>query len=195
MCSVETVLLLGVWLFALTNIDTMIIIGAFCADNQYPIWEVFVGHYLGFTIGLIAAVAGSILAAEVLEEWSFLLGAVPLAIGLRGLFFSPPETSIEQSTVLPNSTGRIGVVTLAGIGLSGENLAVYIPFFLALAPTELLVIIGVYLVGAGILFLVALLTVYHVTVDGISDRLDRWLVPAVLVIVGGYVVSTGFFAG
>ncbi len=189
-----TVVLLGVWLFVLTNIDTLIIVSAFCADNDYPIWEVFVGHYLGFTIGLIAAVAGSVLAAELLKAWSFLLGTVPLAIGLRGLFVRPPETSIEESTVLPNSTGRISVVTVAGIGLSGENLAVYIPFFIELSTTELLVMIGVYLAAAGILFLVALVAVYHVAVDGISDRLDRWLVPTVLVVVGGYVVLAGLFA-
>jgi len=191
---VATVVLLGVWLFVLTNIDTLIIVSAFCADNDYPIWEVFVGHYLGFTIGLIAAVAGSVLAAELLKAWSFLLGTVPLAIGLRGLFVRPPETSIEESTVLPNSTGRISVVTVAGIGLSGENLAVYIPFFIELSTTELLVMIGVYLAAAGILFLVALVAVYHVAVDGISDRLDRWLVPTVLVVVGGYVVLAGLFA-
>ncbi|MDQ2051905.1 cadmium resistance transporter [Natronolimnohabitans sp. A-GB9] len=175
----------------MTHLDTLIVISAFCADNDYRIWEVFVGHYVGFCIGLIAAVIGAIVAAELLEEWTFLLGVVPLSIGLWGLLRRPPEASIERTPAVPNSTGRIGVVTVAGIGLSGENLAVFIPFFADLSTTELTLIVCVYLIGAGIVFLAALSIVYHVAVDGISDRLDRWLVPTVLVFVGGYVVVTG----
>lgn len=187
----EKILLLGIWLFGVTHLDTLIVISAFCADNDYRIWEVFVGHYVGFCIGLIAAVIGAIVAAELLEEWTFLLGVVPLSIGLWGLLRRPPEASIERTPAVPNSTGRIGVVTVAGIGLSGENLAVFIPFFADLSTTELTLIVCVYLIGAGIVFLAALSIVYHVAVDGISDRLDRWLVPTVLVFVGGYVVVTG----
>lgn len=187
----EKILLLGIWLFGVTHLDTLIVISAFCADNDYRIWEVFVGHYVGFCIGLIAAVIGAIVAAELLEEWTFLLGVVPLSIGLWSLLRRPPEASIERTPAVPNSTGRIGVVTVAGIGLSGENLAVFIPFFADLSTTELTLIVCVYLIGAGIVFLAALSIVYHVAVDGISDRLDRWLVPTVLVFVGGYVVVTG----
>ena len=187
----ETLLLLGVWLFVITHIDTLVVIGAFCADNDYRIWEVFVGHYIGFCFGLSAAVVGTFVAAELLQEWMFLLGIVPLSMGLWGLLRRPPETAIEELPAVPNSAGRIGVVTVAGIGLSGENLAVFIPFFVGLSPGELALIICVYLIGAGIVFLTALLLVYHVAVDGISDRLDRWLVPTVLVAIGGYVIVTG----
>lgn len=188
----ETVLLLGVWLFGVTHIDTLLVISAFCADNDYRIWEVFIGHYVSFCVGLFAAVVGAFVAAEALQEWTFLLGVIPLSIGLWGLIRRPPEATIEHTPAVPNSPGRVGVVTIAGIGLSGENLAVFIPFFADLSPGELLVVTGVYLVGAGIVFLAALFLVYRVAFDGISDRLDRWLVPTVLVFVGGYVVVTGF---
>ena len=187
----ETVFLIGVWLFVVTHIDTLIVISVFCADNDYRIWEVFTGHYLAFCIGLTAAVIASILAAELLQEWTFLLGLIPLSIGIWGLMRRPPETSIEEFPPVPNSIGRVGVVTLAGIGLSGENLAVFIPFFVDLSPSELTFIVVVYLIGAGLVFLTALLIVYRAAVDGISERLDRWLVPTVLLVVGGYVLVTG----
>ncbi|MDG5761919.1 cadmium resistance transporter [Natronococcus sp. A-GB1] len=190
--SVEAVLLVGVWLFVLTHIDTLIVIGAFCADNDYHLWEVLVGHYVGFCGGLGAAVIGTILAAELLQEWTFMLGFVPLSLGLWGLLRQPPETTVEEVPFVPNSLGRIGVVTAAGLGLSGENIALFIPFFATLSPAELILIITVYLIGAGVVFLAALATVSRLTTDGIPDWLDRWLVPSVLVLVGGLVVVSGW---
>lgn len=187
----ETVLLLGVWLFAVTHLDALVVISAFCADNDYRIREVLVGHYVGFCVGLAGAVLGALVAGELLADWTFLLGIVPLSIGLWGLVYRPPETVVEESSVVPTTIGRIGVVAVAVIGLSGDNIAVYVPFFADLSPGALVLIIGVYLIGTGVVFLASLLLVYRVAVDGISDRLDRWLVPAVLVVVGGYVILTG----
>jgi len=189
---VETILLVGVWLFAVTHLDTLLVIGAFCADNDYRLWEVLVGHYIGFCVGLVAAVVGAILAAELLQEWTFLLGVVPLSLGLWGLLRQPPEMTVEGLPVVPNSLGRIGVVTVTGLGLSGENIAVFVPFFAELSSFELTLIIIVYLIGAGVVFLAAFVTVSRVATDGIPDWLDRWLVPTMLVLVGGYVVVAGW---
>ena len=191
----NTLVAVAVWLFVATNLDTLVVVSAFCADNQYRIWEVFVGHYVSFCLGLAAAVAGAVVAAELLDGWAFLLGVVPLSLGLWGLFRQPPESSIDESTVVPNTAGRIGVVAVTGIGLSGENIAVYIPFFADLSVQELAAVVGLYLVGAAVVFVVGLLAVYRVATDGISERVDRWLVPSVLVVVGSYVIVTGAIVG
>ncbi|MCU4751179.1 cadmium resistance transporter [Halobacteria archaeon AArc-curdl1] len=189
----ETILFLAIWLFLVTHLDALLVMGAFCADNDYQIWEVFIGHYVSFSIGLIAAIIGAIVAAEFLREWTFILGVIPLGIGLWGLIRRPPETSVEHIQAVPNTVGRISVVTITGIGLTGENLAVFIPFFAELTSRELLAVVGVYLIGGLVLFFTALLLVYRVAFDGISDRLDRWLVPTVLVCVGGYVLVSGLY--
>ncbi|WIV67374.1 cadmium resistance transporter [Natrialbaceae archaeon AArc-T1-2] len=188
----ETTLLVAVWLFTVTHLDTLLVIGAFCTDNDYRLWEVLVGHYVGFCVGLAAAVIGAILAAELLQERTYLLGVVPLSLGLWGLLRQPPETTVEESPIVPNSLGRIGVVTVTGLGLSGENIAVFVPFFVDLSPSELTPIIIVYLIGAGVVFLAAFMIVSRATSDDIPDWLDRWLVPTVLVLVGGYVVVAGW---
>lgn len=188
----EAILFVGLWLFVVTHLDTLLVIGAFCADNDYRTREVFLGHYVGFSLGLVAAVVGAVLAAELLQGWTFLLGVVPLGMGLWGLLRQPPETTVEKLPVVSNSIGRTAVVAVAGIGLSGENIAVFIPFFAGLSPSELALIVVVYTFGAGVVFLVASVVVSRVVVDGIPDLLDRWLVPTVLVLVGGYVVLTGW---
>lgn len=190
----ETTLFLAAWLFTITHLDTLFVIGAFCADTDYGFWEVLIGHYIGFCLGLAAAIVGAVLAAELLHEWTFLLGIVPIGLGVWGLVRQPPETTIEKSPAVSGAGGRIGVVTAAGIGLSGENIAVFVPFFADLTLVELALITTCYMIGAGVIFLVAFGIVSRVVVDGVPDRLDRWLVPAVLVLVGGYVVATGVIA-
>ncbi len=192
---VDTVLVVAVWLFVATNLDTLVVVSAFCADNDYRVWEVFVGHYVGFCLGLAAAVLGATVAAQLLADWTFLLGIVPLGLGLWGLFRQPPEATIDKSTVVPNALGRIGVVTVTAVGLSGENLAVYIPFFADLSTGELAVVIGVYLLGAAAVFAAGLLVVYRIATNGIPKQVDRWLVPSVLVVIGSYVIVTGVLVG
>ena len=187
----ETVVLVALALFVGTHIDTLLVVGAFCADPDYRTEEIFVGHMAGFSIGLVAAVGGAIVAGELLRDYTFLLGILPLGLGLWGLLRGPPETTIEHTPSVPDAVGRIGVVTVAGIGLSGENIAVFVPFFADLAAAELAVVLGLYGLGAIGVFLVALGAVSQFVTDGISERLDRWLVSSVLVVVGAYVIVSG----
>lgn len=191
----NTVFVVAVWLFAATNLDTLVVMTAFCADNDYRVWEVFVGHYVGFCLGLAVAVLGAFFAAAFFGDWTFLLGIIPLSLGLWGLLRRPPEVSIDRSPVVSNTVGRIGVVGVTGLGLSGENLAVYIPFFADLTQYELLLVVGIYLVGAALVFFAGLLVVSRIITDGISEKLDRWLVPSVLVVIGSYVIVAGLIAG
>lgn len=191
----ESVLLLGAGLFLVTHLDTFLVISAFCADSDYRPWEVFVGHYVGFCIGLAGAIIGAVVATELFQEWTFLLGVLPFSMGLWGLLRRPPESVVEEPPALPNAADRIRVVTVTGVGFSGENIALFIPFFADLTPRALLLVVGLYLVGAVIVFLAASFAVRYVTGDTIPDRLDRWLVPTVLLIFGGYVLATGLMPG
>jgi len=187
---VESILFIAGWLFVVTHLDTLFVLGAFCADAEYQPWEVFVGHAVSAVLVLCGAVVGAIVAAELLEEWTFLLGLVPIAIGAVALVRRHSGTAMSETRTLPNATGRIGVVLAAGIGLGGENLAVFIPFFAGLETTALATVVLAYLVGAVLVFLAAFAFV-HRFVAGIPAWLERWFVPAVLIFVGGYVFVTG----
>ncbi len=188
----EEVLFVGAWLFVLTHIDTLIVLTAFCADEDYLRSEVLVGHFAGFTVGLAGAVIGAFIAAGLLQEWSFLLGVVPAGMGVWGLLRRRPEAEVLETETVPEPVSRIGVVTAAGIGLSGENLAVFIPFFAGLSVSELVSVVALYLVGAGLVFLAALVVVRLVPEARMPTWVDDWLVPAVLIGVGGYVLLAGW---
>lgn len=191
----DTLLIIATWLFLITHLDTFLVLVAFSADETYRKREVLIGHYIGFTLGLFGAVIGAMLAVELLEGRTHLLGILPLSLGLGGLLKRYPEVEIDEEPITVGPIARIGVVTSAGIGLSGENLALFIPFFAGISIAEIGVISGYYLLAAGILYLVAVVTADVTTTVGFPTWLERYLVPSVLTVVGIYVLASGWFLG
>lgn len=185
---------LALWFFALTHIDTLVILVAFCADERYRFPEVLLGHYAGFSLGLGGALLGSVLAAETLQESSFLLGVVPLGLGVWGFVRRRPSSASAYRAVPAGWLGRVGVVTSTGVGLTGENIAVFVPFFATLSRTQLFVVTLTYFVAAGLVFVLAFVIARQPRVVGLPDWVDRWAVPTVLTLVGLYVLSAGWIA-
>lgn len=209
-----SLLALATWLFVVTHVDTLVVLVAFCVDETYSPAEVGIGHYLGFLAGLSAAVVAAVVAAEFFREWAALFGVVPIALGVWGLFRRRPDTGsvvvdgvsdrpgrISQSErtgavgSVSERTGRVGVVAGAGVGLSGENVALFVPFFLSLSSAELANVVLLYVVFAGVLLLLALGVARRVPDASLPPWIDRWLVPTVLILVGMYVVLAGIAAG
>lgn len=194
----SVVFLVALWLFVLTHVDTFVALVAFCANKKYRPWEVVVGHYLGFSLGLLLALLGALLATEFLQSWTFLLGIVPLMLGGWGVFRHRSGSDLPEQVDVPSPIDRVGVVTTTGIGLSGENVAVFIPFFVTLSSSELAAILVLYLVCAGVVFVLASFVTRHAAVFDLPDWLDRWLdqwlVPVTLLVVGVYVLGAGWLA-
>ena len=230
----ESFLTVAIGLFVLTNLDILLVTIAFRLDDAYATIEILIGYTVGVVVGLAAAVVGGALAAELLRGGAFLLGVVPLGLGIWGLVRRRPETgapsapgdfgasvgpgepdepdepdeldepdepdepgepsSTTGTSRQPSRRGRIGVVSVTALGLNGENLAVYVPFFAGLAPIERLVVVAVYLLAAAVLFLVALGGAHLAGDTDHPTWIDRWIVPTVLVFVGGYVLVSGWLA-
>ncbi|MXV60928.1 cadmium transporter [Natronorubrum sp. JWXQ-INN-674] len=190
----ETLFVVAVGLFIATNIDILLVVVAFCLDEDYATVEVLLGYCGGYLVGIGGAVFGAFVVTGVLQRWTFLLGCIPIGMGLWGLFRREPDPEGDELQVTPGSRGRVWVVTVTAIALNGENLAVYIPFFVGLTPEQLLAVVVVYTIGASVLFLVAVL-VTRLTRDLPHPAwIDRWLVPTVLIFVGSYVIVSGWIA-
>lgn len=185
-------LLVAAWLFTFTHVDTFVVLTAFCADEDYRLGEVLIGHVAGFSLGITAAVVGAFAAAGLLQEWTYLLGVVPLTLGVWGLLRTHPDAELPETPEIPEPVSNVGVVTMAGVGLSGENVAVYVPFFAGLTKVELAAVVALYVVAAGVVFLLAAGVVRLLPDARTPAWVDDWLVPVVLVAVGVYVLSVGW---
>ncbi|MWV66087.1 cadmium transporter [Halorubrum sp. JWXQ-INN 858] len=196
----RSTLLLATGLFVVTHLDTFAVLVAFCVDDAYTTGEVFAGHLVGVAVGLAAAVALATVADAALREWAFLLGAVPVAIGVLSLRYRRSDDPLPNADGVGTRVRGFGpldgfagfaVVAAVSVGLSGENLAVFVPFFIGLTPDELGAVIAWYVAASVVTFLLA---------GGVARAaptkppawVDRWLVPGTLVVVGLYVLGTGF---
>ena len=179
-------------LFVITHADAFVLLVAFCTDHEYRTREVFIGHAIGFTGTIIAVVLGSIFATEYIQDRAFLFGVVPLLLGIWGLINRGEETSLPSIPHHTSHAGRIWVVAGASLGLAGENLAILIPFFLGLTAFEFAVIVLLYVICGGALFALAVVTAQKTTSIGLPPWIETWFVPIILIVVGAYVLSTGY---
>ncbi len=159
----ETVAFLALVLFVGTNLDTLLVLIAFFLDEDYQVPEIAVGYYVGVTVGLLGAVVGALIAGELFHQWTFLLGLLPVSIGLWALRPRSVDTDLVIDPTTPEVPGRLLIVTTVSIGINGENIAAYIPFFAGLSPTTVAGIAIAYFLGAGAVFLVAFLIARQTT--------------------------------
>lgn len=190
----NAILAVALGLFIVANIDMLIVLMAFFRDEHYNTPEITVGHFLGFGLGLLGALIATALAEVAFYRFAFLLGVVPLGLGALGFLRQPKDTVISDTTPLPGRLRRVGIVTTTGIGLSGENIALFVPFFVTLTAFELTVVVLSYVFAAGVTLLVAFFSVRQFISVSLPAWIDDRFVPLLLIVVGAYVLASGWLA-
>lgn len=184
----ETIVV-GIMLFATTNIDDIFLTMAFFADPRLDRRAVVAGKFVG--IGAIVAVsaAAAACAMAVPPEWVALLGFAPLGLGLHRLWSAwraPPNATAEDDGV-PAAAGSLvaQACSVAGVTAAngGDNLGVYVPVF-----TEQFQAIpafaGIFAVMTGLWCVGGNLLVNHRLVAATMRRLAGRLLPWVLIVLG-----------
>ncbi|MFI9010285.1 cadmium resistance transporter [Actinosynnema sp. NPDC053489] len=165
----------AVGLFAVTNVDDIVLLALFFARGVPP-WRVVLGQYLGFAGILVVAIAaalGATLLPPAVLPW---LGLLPLALGVKAAWQAWRGGDDGE----PAASGVLGVaaVTLAN---GGDNIGVYVPVF---ATTGIVAYVVVFLLlvavwcGAGYFF---------ATRPAVARHLSRWghvVLPVVLIGIG-----------
>lgn len=133
-------LLVGIALFASTNVDDIFLTMAFFADPRLDPRAVVAGKYAGIAALVAASAMAAACALAVPHEWIALLGVAPLGLGLHRLWtaWRTPAAqalegdSAEDATAAPRAgsliaqAASVAAVTAAN---GGDNLGVYIPVF------------------------------------------------------------------
>lgn len=183
----------AIGLFAATNIDDIVVLTVLflaAARGALPAWKVVAGQYLGF----IALVAISALAAAGLtlvpDEWVGLLGLVPLAIGVYGLIGTLRRRDDDDDDDDSSSIKAGGLLGVAGITIANgaDNIALYTPVFRTGTLAETAITIIVFLVLVAVWCLVARFVGTNKTVTEMLEKVEHWLVPAVFIGLGLYIL-------
>jgi cadmium resistance protein CadD (predicted permease) len=185
-------------LFAGTNVDDLVVLAVLSASSRATgrpqRWEIWAGQYAG--TGVLVAV--SLAAARGLDliprGWLWLLGLLPLALGAWKLAAAVRARRRGEQAPAAAPGGLPGVTGLV-ISNGGDNLAAYAPFFAAGGSGGVTVTIVVFAVGVAVWCLLGSWLVSHHRVAELLRSRGQWLIPAVYLLVAGYIFwKTGAFS-
>lgn len=184
----ETIVV-GIMLFASTNIDDIFLTMAFFADPRLDRRAVVAGKFLGIGLIVTVSIAAAACAMAVPPEWVALLGFAPLGLGLHRLWSAwraPPGVTADKEG-MPEAAGSFvaQACSVAGVTAAngGDNLGVYVPVFseqfqvIPVFVVMFAVMTGLWCIGGNLL-------VNHRLVAATMRRLAGRLLPWVLIVLG-----------
>ena len=188
--GIFAVVLTAVVLFAATNADDIVVLTVLSissrANGQPRRWHIWAGQYAGFAVLIAVSLAAAAGLALVPLHWLWLLGLLPLGLGLGKLAAAIRAHRSGRRASPAAVTGLTGVIGLTIVN-GGDNLAAYIPVFRTSSAAEIAVIIAVFLAGVGLYCLASIRFATHRTVTQAVQRWGEWIVPVVFILIGFYI--------
>ncbi len=189
----------GITAFLATNLDDLVILTLLFSqvNSTFRHRHIVIGQYLGFCTLVIASLVGFFGGLVLPSHWMGLLGLVPITIGLNGLLnlnsdsSSPTELETESSyasaftSFMSPQTYSVAAITIAN---GSDNVGIYMPLFANTVFSELLVIIGVFLLLVGVWCYVAYKLTCQSAIANLLTRYGDNCVPFVLIGLGVFII-------
>jgi cadmium resistance protein CadD (predicted permease) len=179
-------------LFATTNADDIVVLTVLNASSRmggYPRgWQIWAGQYAGFTVLIAVSLAAAAGLLLVPARWLWLLGLLPLGLGLGKLAAAirARHSGEEASPVVV--TGVTGVMALTIVN-GGDNISVYIPVFRTSSAAGIALTVAVFMAGTALYCLVGSWLAARQAVTRVIGRWGQWIVPAVFIGIGVYIIA------
>ena len=184
------VALTAVVLFAATNIDDLVMLTVVSitsrAEGHPRRWHIWAGQYAGFAVLVAVSLAAAAGLAAVPEHWLWVLGLLPLGLGLGKLVTAVRAHRSGRYASPAVVTGLTGVTGLT-IANGGDNVAAYIPVFRTSSAAAIAVIVAVFMAGVAVWCLASSRLAAHRAVTDAVQRWGYWAVPVVFILIGCYI--------
>ncbi|MBG0827085.1 cadmium resistance transporter [Planomonospora sp. ID67723] len=175
--------------FAGTNVDDLIVLtvlflSARAAGRPRP-WQIVAGQYAGIAVLVAVSAVAALGLTIVPDEWTGLLGLVPLGLGLWSLGGAVRSPGGDEAPV-----AATGLLTVAGVTVANgaDNISVYTPVFRTAGLTASLVTVAVFAVLVGAWCAAGAWLGSHRAVVAAVERSGHWLVPVVFIVIGAVIV-------
>lgn len=186
----------AIGLFIATNIDDIIVVSLFFArgaGQRGTTARIAAGQYLGFSGILGAAVLVSLGAGAILPSAAIpYFGLIPLGLGLWAGWQAWRENQDDDDDA-KIADKRVSVWTVAAVTFAngGDNIGVYVPVFLNVAPATVVTYCIVFLVLVAVLVMLAKLIATRPPIAEILERWEHVLFPIVLIVLGIFILISG----
>ena len=181
-------------LYIATAVDLLVILLIFFAKakTKKEYRDIYIGQYVGSVTLIVVSLFFAFVLNYVPEKWILgLLGLIPIYLGIKVAIYGDSDGEERAKKELNEKglsklVGTIAIVTIASCG--ADNIGVFVPYFVTLSVTNLLITLFVFLILIFVLVFTAQKLANIPGVGEIVEKFGRWIMAVIYIALGLFII-------
>lgn len=180
--------------FVSTELDEfvlLLILFASCSTKKHKVFA-SIGKYFALALVTVGSAFFASYLTKIPGKYIGLLGLVPIGIGIKEIFEKKSSAESNELGEKSENFGRnlavFATAVLISLGSSGDNFAVYIPFFTSLKSWDFLICGIVFFVFQLAMLILASLAIQIPVIQKIIKKIGHILIPVLLIALGIFIL-------
>ena len=181
-------------LYIATAVDLLVILLIFFAraKTRKEYRDIYIGQYVGSVTLIVISLFFAFVLNYVPEKWILgLLGLIPIYLGIKVAIYGDSDGEERAKKELNEKglsklVGTIAIITIASCG--ADNIGVFVPYFVTLSVTNLLITLFVFLILIFFLVFTAQKLANIPGVGEIVEKFSRWIMAVIYIALGLFII-------
>ncbi|MCG1681932.1 CadD family cadmium resistance transporter [Staphylococcus epidermidis] len=181
-------------LYIATAVDLLVILLIFFAKakTKKEYRDIYIGQYVGSVTLIVVSLFFAFVLNYVPEKWILgLLGLIPIYLGIKVAIYDDCEGEKRAKKELNEKglsklVGTVSIVTIASCG--ADNIGLFVPYFVTLSVTNLLITLFVFLILIFFLVFTAQKLANIPGVGEIVEKFSRWIMAVIYIALGLFII-------
>ncbi len=181
-------------LYIATAVDLLVILLIFFAKakTKKEYRDIYIGQYVGSVTLIVVSLFFAFVLNYVPEKWILgLLGLIPIYLGIKVAIYGDSDGEERAKKELNEKglsklVGTIAIITIASCG--ADNIGVFVPYFVTLSVTNLLITLFVFLILIFFLVFTAQKLANIPGVGEIVEKFGRWIMAVIYIALGLFII-------
>ena len=181
-------------LYIATAVDLLVILLIFFAraKTRKEYRDIYIGQYVGSVALIVVSLFFAFVLNYVPEKWILgLLGLIPIYLGIKVAIYGDSDGEERAKKELNEKglsklVGTIAIVTIASCG--ADNIGLFVPYFVTLSVTHLLITLFVFLILIFFLVFTAQKLANIPGVGEIVEKFSRWIMAVIYIALGLFII-------
>jgi cadmium resistance transport/sequestration family protein len=182
------------FLYIVTALDLLVILLMFFAraKTRKEYRDIYIGQYVGSVTLIVISLSFAFVLNYVPEKWILgLLGLIPIYLGIKVAIYGDSDGEERAKKELNEKglsklVGTIAIITIASCG--ADNIGVFVPYFVTLSVTNLLITLFVFLILIFVLVFTAQKLANIPGVGEIVEKFSRWIMAVIYIALGLFII-------
>jgi cadmium resistance transport/sequestration family protein len=182
-------------LYIATAVDLLVILNIFFAraKTRKEYRDIYIGQYVGSVALIVVSLFFAFVLNYVPEKWILgLLGLIPIYLGIKVAIYDDCEGEKRElkkelnEKGLSKLVGTVAIVTIASCG--ADNIGLFVPYFVTLSVTNLLITLFVFLI---LIFFLVFTAQKNANIPGVGEiveKFSRWIMAVIYIALGLFII-------